>query len=176
MSYPASCEVTYHVAYLPVHADEGGWGRAVEAELLERISSAARDDPWLADNPPAVEWATDVPATEVSSDEPIVQCVLDAAAEVSRPDRIAGLDSWHNGATFTRFAGTPSVCFGPGDIEAAHTIDECVPVDDLVDCAKTIALTARRFCGEAPAEGSSRAPASLPAPGEGRSLLSKCGK
>ena len=45
VSYPASCEVTYHVAYLPVHADEGGWGRAVEAELLERISSAARDDP-----------------------------------------------------------------------------------------------------------------------------------
>jgi acetylornithine deacetylase/succinyl-diaminopimelate desuccinylase-like protein len=40
------------------------------------------------------------------------------------------------------------VCFGPGRIEEAHTVDEHVPVHDLVDVAKTLAVTALRFCAD----------------------------
>ena len=36
--------------------------------------------------------------------------------------------------------------FGPGNIAQAHTIDEYVPVDDLVDHAAAVAL-ALRWCG-----------------------------
>jgi acetylornithine deacetylase/succinyl-diaminopimelate desuccinylase-like protein len=46
-------------------------------------------------------------------------------------------------------AATPSVGFGPRHIADAHTIDESVPVDDLVRCAQAIALAAVRFCGTA---------------------------
>ena len=46
-------------------------------------------------------------------------------------------------------AGTPSVGFGPRTIAGAHTIDENVPIDDLVRCAQAIALAAMRFCGTA---------------------------
>ena len=66
VSYPASCRVAYHVAYLPAHADEGGWGSAVEEEIVECVRRAAAADPWLAENPPTIEWATDVPSCEVS--------------------------------------------------------------------------------------------------------------
>ena len=44
----------------------------------------------------------------------------------------------------------PAVCFGPGDIANAHTVDETVPVADLVACAQGIAVAAMRFCGVAP--------------------------
>lgn len=54
---------------------------------------------------------------------------------------------WHDGATFTRFGGTPCVCFGPGGNETAHMIDESVPVDDLVACAQALAVAAIRFSG-----------------------------
>ena len=147
VSYPASCRVAYHVAYLPAHADEGGWGSAVEAEIAECVRRAAEADPWLAENPPLIEWATDVPSTEVSDHEPVVQTILGTGVDIGRPRRISGMDSWHDGATFTRFGGTPCVCFGPRALGVAHTTDEYVVVDDLVECAQELAIAAVRFCG-----------------------------
>ncbi len=147
VSYPASCRVAYHVAYLPAHADEGGWGTAVEQEIVDWVQRAAATDPWLAENPPMIEWATEVPSSELSPDEPIVQTILGAGADIGRPRRVSGMDSWHDGATFTRFGGTPSVCFGPRNLQVAHTIDEFVVVGDLVECAQELAVAAVRFCG-----------------------------
>ena len=147
VSYPASCRVAYHVAYLPAHADEGGWGSAVEEEIVECVRQAAAADPWLAENPPVIEWATDVPSSEVSEDEPIVQTILGAGADIGRVRRVSGMDSWHDGATFTRFGDTPCVCFGPRGLTVAHTIDEYVVVDDLVEVAQELAIAVVRFCG-----------------------------
>ena len=149
VTVPASCSLTYHVAYLPAHADADGWGADVVREIAERIADAASRDPWLAENPPAITWAPEVPSSEVSPDEPVVAELLAASADVGRVGRVAGLDNWHDGATFTRFGATPSVCFGPGDVRLAHSIDESVPVDDLVDCARALAVAAVRFCGAA---------------------------
>ncbi|MBA2295095.1 MAG: ArgE/DapE family deacylase [Actinobacteria bacterium] len=147
VSYPASCRIAYHIAYLPAHADEDGWGGAIEQEIVERVQRTAAADPWLAGNPPVIEWATDVPSSEVPEDEPIVQTILKTGVDIGRPRRVSGMDSWHDGATFTRFGGTPCVCFGPRDLHVAHTIDEFVVVDDLVACAQELAVTAVRFCG-----------------------------
>ncbi|MDQ3867487.1 MAG: M20/M25/M40 family metallo-hydrolase, partial [Actinomycetota bacterium] len=96
-----------------------------------------------------IEWAPEVPAAEVSPDEPIVQALLDAGAAVGRTGRPAGLENWHDGATFTRFGGTPCVCFGPGELAAAHTTDESVALADVVACAQALAVAAMRFCGVA---------------------------
>ena len=38
----------------------------------------------------------------------------------------------------------------PSDLAAAHTIDESVPVVDVVACAQALAVAAMRFCGVAP--------------------------
>ena len=62
---------------------------------------------------------------------------------------ISGLDSWHDAAVFTRVGATPTISFGPGDIAAAHTIDEYVPVQELVDHAAAVALVLLRWCGVA---------------------------
>jgi acetylornithine deacetylase len=147
VTVPASCSLTYHVAYLPGSADADGWGSDIEREITERIAHAAGGDPWLAEHPPVISWAPEVPSSEVSPDEPVVRTLLAAAADVGRPGAVGGLDNWHDGATFTRFGRTPSVCFGPRDVRLAHTIDESVAVDDLVDCARALALAAIRFCG-----------------------------
>ena len=133
--------------YLPAHADADGWGTRVEAEIEDWLARVAAADPWLAEHPPAIEWSLDVPAAEVPPDHPIIETVLGATADVGRPGRRAGLDSWHDGATFTRFADTPAVAFGPHGLELGHTIDEYVPIDDLVQAAQAIAIAAARFCG-----------------------------
>ena len=77
------------------------------------------------------------------ADDPIVEVMSEATADVGRPARLSGLDSWYDGATFTRLGGTPAIAYGPEGFfpdgrSVAHTIDEHVPVQGLVDCAKAL--------------------------------------
>jgi acetylornithine deacetylase len=148
VSYPASCELVAEVTFPPGAGDAHGWGDAIAAEIERAIAVAAQGDPWLAQHPPQVAWAEQYPAAEVPEDAPIAQLALAAARAVGREPAFDGLDSWHDGATFTR-AGCPAVCLGPGAIEVAHTIDEHVPVADLVATAQALALIAMRFCAAA---------------------------
>jgi len=62
--------------------------------------------------------------------------------------RLGGLNSWHDAATFTLFADTPTFSFGHR-YEHAHAVNECVSVDELVDYCAIVALTAMRWCGVA---------------------------
>ena len=149
VSYPASCRLVYHVAYQPGQADAEGWGGLVRMEISDWIMRACAADPWLVETPPAIEWAPEVPAVEVSPDEPIVPIMVAASAAAGRPSRVTGMNGWHDGATFT-LGGTPAIVFGPGDgAMLAHMVDEYTPVDDLVAAAQALALAAWRYCGSA---------------------------
>ena len=77
-------------------------------------------------------------------DHPLVTLALSLGETLGRPGKIGALDSWHDAATFTRWADTPSFSFGPGGMMTAHTVDEYVPVDDLIDLAAATAITAMR--------------------------------
>jgi acetylornithine deacetylase len=148
VSYPARCTLDVHLEYLPERADASGWGSGVMAEFADWIQRAAAADPWLRDHPPTIEWIVgEVPPAEVRADEPVVEALLGASRDLGRPAVLGGLDNWHDGATLVVEAGIPSVCFGPGDIQLAHGVDECVPIADLVACAQGIAVAAMRFCG-----------------------------
>ncbi len=153
VTYPAACELTIAVIYLPAQADERGWGTEVRSEV-ERwiVRESARDD-WLAEHPPVVEWwPNSVMPFEIPTSEPIVGTVLDATRDAGHPGALAGLDSWYDGATLTERGGIPSVGYGPpgfdpNGVSVAHMADEYVPVDGLVACAQGLAVAAMRFCG-----------------------------
>jgi acetylornithine deacetylase len=155
VTYPASCELTCAVLYLPSQADERGFGSNVRREVEEWILRETAQDGWLADNPPRFDWwPSGVMPMEIAEDDPIVAAMRAAGRDVGRPSKLFGLDSWYDGATFTHFAGIPSIAYGPrgfptepGGPSIAHTIDEHVPVDDLVECAQALAVCAMRFCG-----------------------------
>jgi acetylornithine deacetylase len=146
VTYPSSCEATLSVQYLPARVGPDG-GQAVFDEVEAFINAAAAKDDWLAEHPLQWEWPCDIVPAEVPDDHPIVSTTLDAAADLGRTGKISGLDSWHDAAVFTRVAATPTISFGPGHIAAAHTIDEYVPVDELVDHAAAVALVLVRWCG-----------------------------
>ena len=126
VSYPSSCSITYHIGYLPALADTEGWGSRIELEVTECVQRAAAADPWLAENPPTIEWAPEVPSAEIEADAPIVTTLLGAARDTGLTTAVAGFDNWHDGATFTRVGGTPCVAFGPHGLDRAHTFDEHV--------------------------------------------------
>ena len=152
VTYPASCEATLDITYLPAQADSEGFGTAVEQEIEAAIARACARDDWLAENPPEVIWSVDLPPLEVSPDEAIVQSLARVARSVGRVHEIESLDSWFDASAFHRIAGIPAVAFGPyggrrGERPIPHTIDEYVPVDDLVATVETLALAAVDFCG-----------------------------
>jgi acetylornithine deacetylase len=148
VTYPATCDVTCDIMYLPGHVDVEGTGRAVEAEVVDRLTAAVAGDPWFAEHPLRFTWTEDVVPAEMPVDHPLVTIALDVAAGLGHRGKPAGLDSWHDAANFTR-GGTPMFSFGPDGIETAHAVDERVSVQGLTDFIAALAVTAMRWCGVA---------------------------
>jgi acetylornithine deacetylase len=146
VSHPASATLRCHVQYLPAQADGDGSGDTVVREIEQRVQAAARADPWLAAHPPVFTWHGDVPPAFHGPQEPISATTLDAMASLGLSRAIATRTTWFDAATFSH-AGTPAIGFGPGAIAAAHAVDECVGIDELVRAAQVLAVTAMRFCG-----------------------------
>lgn len=155
VTYPADCVLTIACLYLPTQKDENGWGADVKREVETWIERAAGADPWLAEHPPVFDWSDNgVMPLEIAPDHPIVTLTEASSVDVGRGGGLWGLDSWYDGATFTHFAATPAIGYGPAGFSPdgssiAHTIDEHVPVADLVKTAQVLAVTAMRFCGVA---------------------------
>jgi acetylornithine deacetylase len=153
VSYPSGCELTIAVMYLPAQSDADGWGSAVRREVEQWITRESARDEWLAAHPPRLEWwSNPVMPCEISERQPIVAAVQSASRDLGQPARLAGLDSWFDGATLTALGGIPAVGYGPPGFDpegasVAHTVDEHVPVDGLVQCAQGVALAAMRYCG-----------------------------
>jgi acetylornithine deacetylase len=149
VTYPAACDLTVAVMYVPAQGGPEEVRREVEGWVLE---AAARDE-WLAANPPSfVWWPNGVQPLHIDESEPIVGVVRGATHDVGRPGALAGLDSWYDGETYTSLAGIPSIAYGPPGLDrdgvaVAHTIDEHVSVGGLVACAQGLAVAALRFCG-----------------------------
>jgi acetylornithine deacetylase len=150
VSYPASCQIFFDIAYLPTQADEQGTGSRVRAEIERWIGDAVRCDPWLAANPITFEWGLDLPPGETSPDAPIVTCARDAVRATGATGALGGLDAWHDAASLIRVGGIPSVDLGPATVDGngrplMHAVDEHVAVADLVATAQALALAAMRF-------------------------------
>ncbi len=146
VSYPAAATLECHVQYVPGQADADGYGSGVEREIEQRVLAACAADSWLSEHPPRFEWPGDAPAGWVAPEHPVAATTLATMGALELPRTVAAKTTFFDGPTFSR-AGIPTIAFGPGDILQAHTVDEFVPVDDLVRAAQVIAVAAVRFCG-----------------------------
>lgn len=128
--------------------------QAVSQQMEEWIRRAAAEDPWLRENSPQVNWiplgARNYPA-EVSVDHPLVYTLREAVHRVRTEEPIvAGFPSTADWQHLNNIEPrTPTVGFGPGKLEQAHTVDEFVSLDDVIDCTKALALTIVQWCGVA---------------------------
>ncbi len=70
------------------------------------------------------------PGTEVLPDCDLVRLLQRATEAEGIPAHIRPMTAWVDAAWLNE-TGTPAVCFGPGDIEHAHTADESVPASEV---------------------------------------------
>lgn len=95
----------------------------------------------------AVEAILDRPPAECAVDATVARAVRGAAADcLGAPPQEMGVEYWTDAAIFAA-AGIPAVNYGPSGT-GAHAAVEWVDIDSVVDCARVLAESARRFCSE----------------------------
>ncbi len=81
------------------------------------------------------------PAWALDEDHALVQAGLRTAHAIGLPEHVAG--KWNfstNGIYWAGKAGIPSIGFGPGEEETAHTVNDSVLLADVVKAAEFYAL------------------------------------
>lgn len=148
--YPTSfanrAEITFNAQYLPSERDELKMGGRVKQELEAFIQAVAETDPWLKEHPPEIEWLIDADCAETDAEHPFVQTCAQSLSKLGKPQTVQGLTS-HTDMGWLVNVGIPTVNFGPGEPRLAHHSDEHIPIDDLIDATKMIALTILDWCG-----------------------------
>jgi len=81
------------------------------------------------------------PAWALDENHPLVRAGQTARRLSGLPDAPSGKwDFSTNGIYWAGKAGIPSIGFGPGDERVAHSVEECVSLDDVVKAAEFYAL------------------------------------
>lgn len=145
-AFANSATITFNAQYLPRERDENRLGGKVKAMIEEQVRKLAELDPWLALHPPWIEWLVDADCAEVSFDHPFVGCMTRALADEGVEPRLEGI-GFHTDMGWYVNTGTAMVNFGPGDPRLAHQPDERLFVEELAQCAKTVAGAIIDWCG-----------------------------
>lgn len=139
--------------YLQAHGRMGIFpGETVEemhSEFEETVRAAAKTDPWLAENPPQVEWYEGLfePADTAIESE-LVTCL--AANHLKMLSREAGFEAVTYGSDmriFSNYAGIPTLLYGPGDVSLAHTVNEHVVIEEVMEALCSIVGMLVNWCG-----------------------------
>ena len=127
-------------------------GEAPEEARLqfeESIRRAIRQDGWLVDHPPEVEWFEgQFEAGETAQDEDIVTSLAAAHREISGFEAdVTGVPYGSDLRLFTNHANMPCVLYGAGDVRLAHTVQEYVPLSEVKTLTGVLARLITEWCG-----------------------------
>ena len=139
---PERCTIDYCIWYHPNETVE-----QVKEEVENYIQASLQTDPWLKAHPPKLEWKLNWPPSNLDTGHPIIKALeLGHTSATGKPvyHQSAGYVS---DSTFMNAAGIPTVIYGPGSIAVAHAYNEFVEISDMLDTAKSLALTAMDWCG-----------------------------
>ncbi len=135
---PARCSLKFDRRILPGETGQDAW-REVEAEV-RRFAAGLDRDAAVIMHPPFV----DSHAMDVPQEAAIIAAASAACRAEGLPDGVMGVSFGSDASSMTR-AGIPTIIFGPGSIDQAHTADEFVRVAEVVRAARMLADMARRF-------------------------------
>lgn len=121
------------------------------ASLEAAVAEACQGDPWLRDHPVEVEWwGGQFASGRLPAGSDLVERVQRAhAAAGGGAQDVYAAPYGSDLRLLTGLAGIPTVQYGPGNTELAHGPHESVAVDEVVTCARTLALLALDVCGTA---------------------------
>lgn len=130
------------IGYVP-----GETGKDVMAEVEKTVMDVARQDDWMNQHPPEIEWyGWNTEPWQQDVNDRFVQAFLTSSAAVlgKQPETLG-----FSGGLDTRFAAyfdTPAFVFGPRGARF-HGPDEYVEIDSVLTVTRTIAKFILDWCG-----------------------------
>jgi len=125
----------------------------VEALIPEELKSKVTVEELFYDEPSYTGFVFPVdkyfPAWALEEDHPLVEAGQDVRQMIGLPEAPSG--KWNfstNGIYWAGKANIPSIGFGPGDEETAHTVLDSVPLDDVVKAAEFYAVLPAVLAGK----------------------------
>ena len=85
------------------------------------------------------------PPSDVSPDAPIVNALSTALQQRGLSAELAGMSAWTDAALLNE-AGTPAICFGPGNMGLAHAAEEYIEIEEIERATDVLATLARDWC------------------------------
>lgn len=132
--YPDRCTLLLERRTLPGESPD-----EVLADFQRVLDELAAREPTID---ATLRMTLERPGTEVPVESDLVQGLIDAASNEGTPAPVEGMTAWVD-AAFLNEAGVPAVCYGPGSIEQAHTLDEWIDVEEIRTCARVLERFAR---------------------------------
>ena len=115
--------------------------RDAETDLRDAIEEACDGDEFLREHRPTIELVGGkFSSARVPSDHPLpIGLAAAVEAVTGRRPALLGKPYGADMRLLVNEGATPTVIFGPGDVSAAHSADEFVPLGEAVDCARVLA-------------------------------------
>lgn len=85
------------------------------------------------------------PPSDVSPDAPIVNALSTALQQRGLSAELAGMSAWTDAALLNE-AGTPAICFGPGNMGLAHAAEEYIEIEEIERATEVLVALAREWC------------------------------
>lgn len=121
---------------------------ATRDDVIAAVLKATETDPWLAKHPPRVEWFSGQFAPpEIDTDHELIS-VMSAAhrAVTGEMPAIRGITAGTDARHFVTIGNIPALLYGAGEVMWAHAPNESIGIDELMVCAKAVAVAAFEWC------------------------------
>jgi acetylornithine deacetylase len=135
--YPERVEITFTSDFVPATQD-------IRGEIQNLLDTIALRDSWMREHPPVLHAAGWLYGGEVREDEAIVQTASAALTDLGIPPQLIGCGSLTDMVHLVNYSKVPTISIGPS-VSSIHKADEHATVDELVACAKALALTILRW-------------------------------
>ncbi len=117
-------------------------------QVMEQMRAALRDsdDPWLAGH-----WEMEFPYRHDSSvldpGHPLVKALEMACGSAGQPTRVSAMTASCDAWLYNNQLGIPTVVFGPGSLGFAHSDQERVAVEEVLEGVEVLVRLVERWCG-----------------------------
>lgn len=121
----------------------------VRKALEEVVNRVADGDEWLRVNRPLLTWVEgQFEAGETPLDHPLITTLSQTHEAITqKPAQLKGVTYGSDLRLFTNNGQIPAVLYGAGDVRLAHSVNEHILLEDVIQATKVVAQMIVNWCG-----------------------------